>query len=82
MSGGLPLECLLPGTCGHLWLCLVMSDFKWPCYSRILTLGSLAQMRTELGHKEELDRADMWRNSAHPWPLRRDERTGVDRAWV
>jgi hypothetical protein len=44
VMGWIPaLECLLPGTRGCMWLCLVLSGIKWPRYMRIPALGSLAR---------------------------------------
>jgi hypothetical protein len=39
----LVLECLLPGACGHLWLCLVLPSIKWHCHSRTPALGLFAR---------------------------------------
>jgi hypothetical protein len=35
------LECLLPGTRGRMWSCLVLCDIKWHRYLRIPALGHL-----------------------------------------
>jgi hypothetical protein len=37
------LECLLSGTRGHLWLCLVLCGIKWHHHPRTHALGSLAR---------------------------------------
>jgi hypothetical protein len=44
VMGWIPaLERLLPGERGNLWLCLELSGIKWPHYSWIPALGSLAR---------------------------------------
>jgi hypothetical protein len=57
----LVLECLLPGTRGRVWLCIVLSDIEWPRCSRNLALRSLAWYWQlpgvaigDLGRKEEI----------------------------
>jgi hypothetical protein len=76
------LECLLPGTRGHMWLCLIyvlsylaLND---PVIRGPRLLGHLpgtgehrvwllgAQAHADPGHKEVLGRANRWRNPAHP----------------
>jgi hypothetical protein len=73
VTGQIPtVECLLPSAHGHLWLCLVLSDIKWP-YLRTPTLEPLARYlgypRTwvpeawahdESGHEDKVDRPDRW----------------------
>jgi hypothetical protein len=39
----LALESLLPGTCGCIWLCPILSNIEWPRYRRISALGPLAR---------------------------------------
>jgi hypothetical protein len=83
VTGQVPvLECLLLGTRGRQWLCLVLSDIKWPCYPRIPTLGHLpgtgnpevwlreARVCAEPRLEEKLDRGDRWWDPTYPWPLR------------
>jgi hypothetical protein len=93
VMGWIPaLERLLPGVhgiCGYVSNCLALNGLATQG-SRLL--GHLpgtgnpqvwlprAQTRVELGHKEELDRADRWQNPGRPLSLSGDKRTGADRA--